>query len=314
MGHKNRKSLFQQMVEVLEAQCGYGRSKHADKKRGITQRYIYSFNTMATYKRHCTYFIQWCRQSEQVRRDLGHTPRTLEECRPYAEIWLAERAKHVSASTVQMERSALTKLYGENMAVTLNQVRRADIKRSRYKAERDKHFSEERNDKLVTFCRCAGPRRRELSMLDSSALEWHDDKPYIHYTKGTKGGRPRLAPLVGSPEEVEVAIKYVETLTGHQTVHTGADVHSYRAEYAARVYVQEATKDLSALKGRTLDYTSITGKWSRDGRRIYRPSLYICRGDQKGVMFDRRALLMVSRALGHSREDVVASHYLYTLP
>lgn len=314
MSHKSKKSLPQQVFEALEAQCGYGRSKHADKKRGISSQYIYSVSTMKTYKAHCLYFIQWCKRSSQIRHDLGHTPRTLAECRAYAEVWLKERETTVSASTVQMERSALAKLYGETMAVSLGQVRRADIKRSRGEAIRDKHFSEAKNHAMVTFCKCAGPRRRELSMLDASSLEWHEGAPYIHYVRGTKGGRPRLSPIVGSSEEVKVAISYVETLTGHQTVHTGADIHSYRAQYAARVYVQEATKDLNALKGQTLDYTSMTGKWSRYGKRIHKPALYICRGDQKGKMYDRRAMLVVSRALGHSREDVIASHYLYTLP
>lgn len=121
-----------------------------------------------------------------------------------------------------------------------------------------------------------------------------------------------MAPLVGSPEEVEEAIRYVETLTGNNKIHTGADVHSYRAEYAARLYTQEAT-DVSTLKGK-IDYTALTGKWGKDGRRIYKPSVYVCRGDQKGKTFDRRAMLVVSRALGHSREDVIAMHYLYTVP
>lgn len=303
-----------QVFEALEAKCGYGRSKHADKRAGISNKYIYSDTTMRTYKQHCLAFVRWCRQSEQIYRDLGHKPRTLTECRKYAEIWLKEREIHTSASTVQMEKSALAKLYGEPMRVEVGQVRRADIKRSRYTAKRDVHFSEERNHDLVTFCKCAGPRRRELTLLDASALEWHEGRPYIHYIRGTKGGRTRLSPLVGSPEEIEAAIAYVRTLTGHQTVHTGADIHAYRAEYAARVYVQEATKDLNALKGKVVDYTSLTGKWGKDGQRLYKPSLYICRGDQRGRTFDRRALLMVSRALGHSREGVVASHYLYTLP
>ena len=314
MSHKNRKSLVQQVFETLEALCGYGRSKHADKKKGISDRYIYSFSTMATYKKHCLTFVRWCRQSEQIHRDLGRQPRTLAECRKYAEVWLKEREKSVSASTVQMEKSALTKLYGEPVRVEVGQVRRADIKRSRHEVKRDAHFSETKNHAMVTFCRCAGPRRRELSMLDASALEWHEGRPYIHYRRGTKGGRTRLSPLVGSPEEVRVAIAYVETLTGENRVHTGADVHSYRAEYAARVYQAEAAEDVSTLKGKTLDYTTLTGKWGKNGKRIYKSSLYICRGDQRGRIFDRRALLMASRALGHSREDVVAEHYLYKLP
>ena len=43
--------------------------------------------------------------------------------------------------------------------------RRADIKRSRGDAIRDKHFSEKNNADLITFCRCSGLRRAEIQDL-----------------------------------------------------------------------------------------------------------------------------------------------------
>lgn len=51
MGHRNRAggSLRQQVYDELQKKNGFGRSKHADKKAGISGQYIYSFNSMKTY-------------------------------------------------------------------------------------------------------------------------------------------------------------------------------------------------------------------------------------------------------------------------
>ena len=305
---KNKVSLVQQMFEALDRKARYGHSKHEDKRDGVAQNYIYSFDTMKTYKKHCLYFIDWCK--EHLPAELGRNPRTLAECRPYVEAWLRERdASGLSPYTLKMERSALSKLYGEEISVELRSARRADIKRSRGEAVRDRNFSEKRNAALVNFCRCAGPRRAELEVLDASALEYHEGKPYVHYTAGTKGGRPRLSPLVGSPEEVAQAVAYLQTLTGNNKVHSAADIHGYRSDYATRVYNAEKG-DLQALKGQKVDYTALTGKRHRDGSKIIKSALYHCRGDRAGEVFDRRAMIMASRALGHNRESVVGEHYI----
>lgn len=310
MSRQNKVSLPQQVFKALESKARYGHSKRDDRAAGIADRYIYSFDTMATYKKHCLYFIQWARQSEQVAIDLGRKPRTLQECRPYAERWLLEReAAGLSAYTLKMERSALSKLYGESIAVELRGARRADIKRSRGTAKRDAHFSEERNAALITFCRCAGPRRAELEVLKPSALEWHGGAPYIRYTEGTKGGRERLSPLCGSPEEVAAAVEYVQGLTGRNRVHSAADIHGYRSDYATRVY-RAYMGDLEALRGKVIDYTALTGKRHRDGSTIVKSALYYCRGNRAGEVFDRAAMIAASRALGHNRESVVGEHYL----
>ena len=44
---------------------------------------------------------------------------------------------------------------------------------------------------------------------------------------------------------------------------------------------------------------------SRDGIRYY------CRNDLKGVVYDKQAMRIASRALGHNRICVIAGHYLY---
>ena len=127
-----------------------------------------------------------------------------------------------------------------------------------------------------------------------------------------KGGRERVAPIVGTPEEVARALSYLAGLNGKNRVHSGADIHGYRAQYAQRIYQREA-RPVEALKGKTLDYTALTGKRAKDGGRIRKSALYRCRGDEAGRVFDRAAMLAASRALGHDRESVVGEHYLYGL-
>ena len=39
-------------------------------------------------------------------------------------------------------------------------------------------------------------------------------------------------------------------------------------------------------------------------------SMYFCRDDLAGTIYDRRALFEAAKALGHNRECVVAEHYL----
>lgn len=310
MSHKDKASLAEQVWRTLEGKARYGHSKHADKAAGVADQYIYSFDTMATYKKHALYFVAWAKENADARAALGHKPRTLQECRPFVERWLLERqAAGLSAQTVQMERAALSKLYGEPIDVPLKAMRRADIKRSRGTAVRDAHFSEERNADFVNFCRCAGPRRAEYEALTADALEMHDGAYYVHYTEGTKGGRERLSPLVGTPEEVAQAVHFLGGLDGTQKAHSAADVHSYRSEYATRIY-NRYKGDLECLKGTQIDYTAITGKTRRDGSRIYKNALYICRGDRRGDILDRAAMLRASQALGHNRECVVAEHYI----
>ena len=87
MGHKNRAggSLRQQVYDELQRKNGFGRSKHEDKKAGISGQYIYSFNSMKTYLKHSFYFVEWCKASPDIKAAIGHQPRTLAECFPYVE-------------------------------------------------------------------------------------------------------------------------------------------------------------------------------------------------------------------------------------
>ena len=42
---------------------------------------------------------------------------------------------------------------------------------------------------------------------------------------------------------------------------------------------------------------------------LARKEKYFCKRDRRGVVYDRRAMLQVSRQLGHNRISVIVGHY-----
>jgi hypothetical protein len=110
-----------------------------------------------------------------------------------------------------------------------------------------------------------------------------------------KGGRLRDCPIV-SPKEgvVEAVVERIRNTPAGQNVWgkipSRADIHSYRAEYCKTIY---------SLNARPID-------------QIPKSERYYCRGDLKGIVYDKRAMAIASRALGHNRVSVIVGHYLYS--
>ena len=287
MGHKNKKTLVKQVSDELDSQfmAGKGRQKHLDKgiENGMRGR-IYSDSTLRTYKKHCCYFVKWCKEQ--------HKCKTLEECRQYVHEWMETR-RDLSAWTQKTEISALAKLYRcrtEDLDVKTPPRRRRDIKRSRHKTEYDRHFSEETHRDIVTFGKCTGLRRRELARIRGDDLIEKNGRYYLNVTAGTKGRRSRLSPIVGSDEEIKTVLQLCRT-SGHEKIFGkvphAMDEHGYRREYCNRVYQSE----------------------KRPIKVLSESDRYYCRNDMKGIVYDRRALLIASEALGHSRISVIPVNY-----
>lgn len=284
-----RPSLTRQIQTTLWAKCAFGESKHQAKADGTAQEHIYSYNTYRTYMRHCNYFTHWCAQNAPE----GQKLRTLEDCRPYAAEWLQSRIDAgYSAYTIKLEAAALCKLYGcsaSDLRLPSTPTRhRADITRSRQSVTRDKDFSQERNAAIINFCQHTGLRRRELAAIKGTDLVWSaDGKAYIHVSNG-KGGRQRDVPVLDNNPEVIAIMQAAGDNLVWPRVPSHMDVHSYRADYATALYHRTA----------------------RDTATLPKDDIYRCRGDRAGVVYDRTAMLYVSRALGHNRISVIAGHYL----
>jgi integrase len=200
-----------------------------------------------------------------------------------------ESRKDLSAYTQKLSASALCKLYGESLEeleITTKRAARSEITRSRGTAKRDKHFSEEKNAEFVEFCRSTGLRRSEITKLRGDQLLQEEGQWYIQTTG--KGGRFRIITICGDVELVVRKMQAAGTGKAWKKIPQNADIHSYRADYASRIYL----------------------KYARPIEEIPRKERYICRKDKAGIVYDKIAMLEASKALGHNRISVVGEHYL----
>lgn len=290
MSKNKAPTLIRQIDQSLQSRLAIGRPKRPDKADGSYRKHIYSWQTYKSYMRQLGLFARWCK--------LQHNARYLKECKQYVKEYMETRSE-LSTWTQKLDLAALQKLYQEYpedgqkpFGITLQARLRQDIKRSRQQAIRDKDFSLENNEDLIIFCRCTGLRRSELQELRGTDLT--SDGLQLHVTRNTKGGRWRMAPIIGTPAEVKLVQQMCQAAENSRVwpyVPSSADIHSYRADYCQRVY--EAT--------------------ARPVDQIPPADRYYCRGDRKGVVLDRPAMLIASQALGHNRIDVIASHYLYNM-
>ena len=341
MGRKKpNKSLKQQIKEVLDSKLAIGQSKYRAKLDGTYTEHIYAWETYRSYLKHCCHFVDWAK-SQPTDAHLGHKPRTLQECRIFAVKWLQHNIdRELSSYTIKLQLAALSKLYsctGKDFDIKTPSRLRSKIIRSRKEVARDKMFSTQANKDIITFARCTGLRRAELAQIRSSDLLMVGGKPHLLITRGTKGGRHRLSPIIGSKEEVDLVISLCKNANGKifKRVPSKMDVHSFRACYAKRVY-NANKRDFSVYKNERVviyKHNKIIGTYTtKNGRKSAAKlrklceekgispdakglkdltSAYYCRNDMKGVVCDKLALYKASMALGHNRISVVVEHYLW---
>lgn len=341
MGRKNRekyfKTLHQQFHEKLVSLQAFGESRAEDKKSGADRNKIYSFATYQTYRRAVMRFVKYVTKEHPECT-------TMKKAKRYVNEWLQTRVDAgLSAWTISMETSAISKIYGilpdDPKRFHAPSRRREDIKRSRGEAKRDKHFSMKNNNELIKFAIGTGARRNILEKLRGDdlwskeravsriaelenkealsneeerqlknlkeALEAFPEFSFYLAHNQDKGGRYRVAPIL--PEYQDLIVSRMKSVAPDELVfrhiHSAADIHSYRGEYARRIY-RRYERDL-----RTLPYN----KYNRGTKKWYQGDVYICRSDEKGRRLDRMALYKTSLSLGHSRVDIVARNYLYGL-
>lgn len=292
-------SLSYQVNRRFSDMFSFGESKHAFKRSGEAAAGIFSYNTAKTYIRECCNFAKWvkARHPEQIK--------SLDDCRPYIREYLTharrQDGKAFSAYSLATKAAAIAKLYGEQKRKT-EKRRRGAITRSR---KYQPGAFERANPELVSFCDSTGLRRHELETLRGNQLLFRDGMYQISI-KGNqaKGGKPRLVPIIGNIALVVRIMKQAGNEKVFGTVSKAFDIHAHRAIYAGRLYQQHA---------RSLEQCKREPFFDQTRGVMRRNSVYYCRGDQAGRVYDKAAMLLVSRALGHNRISVIAEHYLYNL-
>lgn len=331
------KSLHQQVHEKFQSMLTTGQSKYNDKIDGLMRDRIYSWNTYKCYRRHVLYFIDYIKAEHPECRKL-------EDCRKYVSEWLAlQESRGLSAWTIHLEAKALGKLFGITPDspdyYKPPKRNRCEIKRSRPGNGAHANFSEENNADLIRQCNGTGLREHELLLTRPEHLYTREkifgesarirgipaadrsrnerrylnalldiqyfpkEKFFVFVPKG-KGGRMRIAPIIGDVEMIVSMYRNAEpgTKLWHH-VHTEANVHGYWAEYAAALYKRYA---------RPIDEIPFDKVNKGSGHR-YQSQVYACRNDKAGVKLDREAMMVASKALGHDRIGIIATSYLWTL-
>lgn len=146
----------------------------------------------------------------------------------------------------------------------------------------------------------AGERAKIQVALDT---QFFPTTTHFVFVRKGKGGRARLAPVIGTHKEQIVNRIMNNTSTNGKVwdhVSSNADIHGYRSEYASEIYKLQA-RDI-----KDIPYDKVN---KGTGRR-FQSDVYSFRGDEKGRKMDRRAMLYASKALGHNRVSVVGENYI----
>ena len=281
-----RKTARERLQAMVNA--GMGSKRSEDKAEADTKNKIYSKATFQTYKQQFKHFADWLEQAHPEAK-------TLEDARAFVDDYLRHLIElERSAYSISTAKAAIAKVMGvETTQFIATPPRlRADIKRSRGVAERDKHISDKKEEELARFTSATGLRRKEMTMIKADDLFFKKGQAYLNINKGTKGGKPRIAKIVGeTEEETKAIVEWIQSKEGRlfNKLSSNYDNHYYRATYANRLYNQ--------LK--------------RDIDKIPTQDKYIMRKERAGEVYDKQAMLLVSKSLGHNRISVIAQSYLY---
>lgn len=299
MAKKQKKgSLIYQMSQKLNSMRAYGRSKRAERRRGPDGRYksdgIYSIQTMRNYHKYCGRYLNWVRQNYPGVKDLAQAEQYLI---PY--LRSREFAHELAATTQKAHISGLQKLYpGAYLDYVRQSVKPnvAEYTKSRRKSSDELAKIKQKYPDTVHLLEHTGLRRSELAKLTGKDLIRDDQGRLCIRVERSKGGRSRLAPVIGSAEDmarIETLFKGREQhLRLFAKVPKAIDTNYYRGQYAQAMY-QELERPLDELKR---------------SDKLYRRGLY------KGDVYDKLAIHQVSLALGHGRAekpryDVILKNY-----
>ena len=336
------KKLKEQIYDILTSMlhAGEGTSKKKAILDGTDKEKIFSYSTYDTYSQHCKCFASYIMDKHPECMTLKAAKKYVNEWLQSRVEYIKPDGTHLSAWTIQTEAKALGKLYGirpdDPDYFKAPKRKRQEIKRSRQDVKTDRHFSVTNNDEFIKFFRGVGCRRaiakrlkgsnyftreamcKEIKCMENvsylseaehkklramkEAVEMFPDQEHFIYHHLDKGGRDRVAPIIGKNKnqiiERMISVGADEKVWKH--VPKNADIHGYRGEYASEMY------KIYARPIEQIPYDKI----NRGTGKKYQSGVYVCRKDESGKRLDKEAMLKVSKALGHNRLEVVANNYL----
>ena len=285
-----------------------GVSRHREKRRlrdeaarqgtllspiGLSTGRIHADKTLDTYKGIALRYSHWARDTHHVARLAGLDDQAERLVALYLDARLAAGD---SPSTLKTIRSALRMFHGASYTLKdraalvlrlgdrpLPARTREGITRSRGHAAMDDALALDRYGPLVGFCRATGLRRRELAACTVGSVYTDDDGALALAVQNGKGGKARAVPVLPwrTGDVLGMIIGRPPGEAVFPRVPVRLDVHHYRRLYAQDLYTEGGLRPLPAPDGRLVP----------------------------GSVDTARALV-VARALGHSRIDVVLRHYL----
>ena len=285
------KNIGYALARNLEAAANRGRgtSKRAAKANGGTSDKIYSNVTLKGYIKQGKAFAHWIQANHpEAYRDMdaaaAHVPEYLQG--------IGNSGSRMAAA------AALAKAYGKDggasWGVDLGSRPLAQITRGRTPTARATAWAANHAD-VAEACRCLGARAgKEATAIRGTDVHVHADGSVTVHIVG-KGGLVREAPVWTAPGNTAgrdwIVARAQEVgpgghIFGDVPGIAHANLHSMRADYAARMYAQYAASDRA------------TGQ-------LYRPQ------DGSGSAWDKGALDATSAALGHGDKRWSTVYYNY---
>ena len=279
----------------LESKCAFGESKAKYKeeakqlaaKKGtsdwlpifneLIRNKIFSYSSYKTYVKQSTLFCNYIQEKHPSIRNLNGAKRYIAE---YINTF-------DSAWTQATKLAALAKVYGVTSTdlMVLPKRKREDIYKNRFATTREETISYGNNKETIDFCLHTGLRRFELEHIKGRDYFEDNNNSYIK-VKG-KGGKIRDV-IITDPAIIQLLKSTPKDCLVFGKVNSHLPIHKYRAQYATNLY-----KSLA-----------------RPIEQVPMNERYYCRLDRAGDVFDKKAMAVVSKNLGHNRLSVIAGHYL----
>lgn len=300
-----RKKHVQKMgQEIITAKfvAGKGKSRHQGKQEDNIFKYITSEKAFRDVS------ATWRRFSEFVAKHSDGTDlNSLEDVLKYVDLYIMDlMLRGRKADTLTTYKANLGKVFGVSTTYFIETPKRErrNKTRSRLEVKIDHKISKEKNDFFDILGSATGLRKRELERLrgtDLIAKKAKNGLYYVNITRGTKGGRTRVSPIMAKSEaeleQILVMFKAAGTGVvcsgkyGTHRVPKNLDEHSRRAEYAKRVYLH----------------------YERDLDRLPRKEKTFLRKEYAGYVLDKFAEQKATEYLGHNRKDEFRKSYVYRL-